>query len=114
MTEPLPADPPSPAAAVPSVSEAFSREYGCTQDEWLRWMPDAVHGHPWTRLQPCLLEVRVGAGTLTIGWTVLPPRAIALIRLARMAVDFRFDAVAPSERTAFMRRFDLHLQRGGG
>jgi hypothetical protein len=31
-----------------------------------------------------------------------------------MAVRFRFDAVEAKAREAFMKRFDLHLQRGGG
>ena len=94
--------------------EAFTREYGCTQDEWLRWMPDAVHGHAWTRPQAGRLQVSIGNGVLAVAWEVLPPRTIALIRLPRMAVRFEFQGVTPAERTAFMKRFDLHLQRGGG
>jgi hypothetical protein len=31
-----------------------------------------------------------------------------------MAVRFRFQAVEAPARNAFMKRFDLHLQRGGG
>ena len=95
-------------------AQAFTREYGCTQDEWLRWMPEAVHGHVWTQPQGTCLQVSIGAGTLDIDWQVLAPRAIALIRLPRMAVHFRFQGVAPEARAAFMKRFDLHLQRGGG
>ena len=105
---------PEAEAAVGGPAEAFEREYGCTQEEWLRWMPEAVHGHPWGQPQPSHLCVSVGAGTLDITWDVLAPRAIALIRLPRMAVRFQFQGVGPEERAAFMRRFDLHLQRGGG
>jgi hypothetical protein len=100
------------ASRVPE--EAFVREYGCTQDEWLRWMPEAVHGHPWTMPQAGRLEVSIGKGVLAVAWEVLPPRTIALIRLPRMAVRFEFQGVSPDERAAFMKRFDLHLQRGGG
>ena len=96
------------------ISEAFSREYGCTQDEWLRWMPEAVHGHAWSQPQTDGLVVEIGSGTLSLYWNVLPPRAIALIRLPRMTVHFRFSGVSEDERKAFMKRFDLHLQRGGG
>lgn len=119
MTAPLPAGPSSgtPTAA-PSVteafSEAFSREYGCTQDEWLRWMPEALQGHEWRLPRAGRLEVSIGRGVLTLDWQVLAPRAIALIRLPRMMVDFRFSGVRDEERTSFMKRFDLHLQRGGG
>ena len=96
------------------VSEAFSREYGCTQDEWLRWMPEAVHGHAWTQPNTGSLQVSIGRGVLALDWQVLAPRVIALIRLPRMAVSFRFSDVSDDERAAFMKRFDLHLQRGGG
>jgi hypothetical protein len=96
------------------VSAAFSREYGCTQDEWLRWMPEAVHGHAWTQPNTGSLQVSIGRGVLALDWQVLAPRVIALIRLPRMAVSFRFSDVSDDERAAFMKRFDLHLQRGGG
>lgn len=106
----------SPATSAPSqrVSEAFSREYGCTEDEWLRWMPEAVHGHAWTQPRPGSLQVSIGPGSLVLDWQVLAPRAIALIRLPRMSVNFRFSGVSVDQREAFMKRFDLHLQRGGG
>jgi len=101
----------SPSQPVPAV---FEREYGCTQGEWLRWMPDAVHGHPSTQPRSESLLVCIGSGTLAIEWKVLAPRVIALIRLPRMAVHFDFRGVEPEARRVFMRRFDLHLQRGGG
>ena len=105
----------SASASSPFVaSESFSREYGCTQDEWLRWMPEAVHGHAWTQPQTDSLVVVIGSGTLHLEWKVLPPRSIALIRLPRMTVNFRFSGVNDDESIAFMKRFDLHLQRGGG
>jgi hypothetical protein len=45
---------------------------------------------------------------------VLPPRQIALVRIARLAVHYRVDGVAEDQRLAFMRYFDLYTQRGGG
>ena len=45
---------------------------------------------------------------------MLPPRQIALIRLPRLAVSFKFAGVADEVRHAFMKRFDLYMQRGGG
>ena len=101
----------TPSQPVPA---SFDREYGCTEQEWLRWMPEAVHGHSLAQSEPGRLRVAIGQGALVIDWQVLPPRVIALIRLPRMAVRFRFDAVEAKAREAFMKRFDLHLQRGGG
>ena len=106
--------PPSSTTPSQPVAPSFDREYGCTEQEWLRWMPEAVHGHAWTQPAANSLHVAIGPGTLVIDWQVLPPRVIALIRLPRMAVSFRFQSVEAEQRQAFMKRFDLHLQRGGG
>ncbi|MBL8345888.1 MAG: hypothetical protein JNN03_10635 [Rubrivivax sp.] len=94
--------------------ERFEREYGCTEREWRGWMPSATGGHECTDDAPQALSVRIGAGHLRLQWQVLPPRAIALLRLPRLAVRFAFEGVPLDERVAFLRRFDLHLQRGGG
>jgi hypothetical protein len=99
------------------ISEAedrFEREYGCTEAEWLAWMPDATQGHPCSAPAPGALCVRLGAGALNLRWQVLAPRVIALVRLPRLRVHFEFTGVPPAERRAFMRLFDLHLLRGGG
>jgi len=108
------AAPSSSTTPSPPVPEAFTREYGCTQDEWLRWMPEAVHGHRCTQPQEGRLHVSIGQGLLVLDWHVLTPRVIALIRLPRMTVNFSFSGVTDDKRTAFLKRFDLHLQRGGG
>ena len=55
-----------------------------------------------------------GGGQLDLEWTPLPPRQIALMRMPRMAVRFRFDGLDDAERERFMRYFDLYMQRGGG
>lgn len=92
----------------------FEREQGCTEAEWLGWLPHAVHGHEVQRPAPTRAVVRVGPGTLTLDWWVLAPRRIALLNLPRLQVRYAFDGVPDDERTRFMKRFDLHLQRGGG
>jgi len=60
------------------------------------------------------LRVPIAAGALTLDWQVLTPRVIALVRMPRMRVAFSFEGVSADQRATFMRRFDLHLQRGGG
>lgn len=92
----------------------FDREYGCTEAEWLGWLPDAIGACPWSRPAPGRAEVAVGTGTLHLAWTPLPPRRIALIAMPRMAVSFRFESVDEGVRQVFMKRFDLYMQRGGG
>ena len=93
---------------------AFERELGCTEREWLMWLPRAVHGHELA-LGDGTAAVTIGAGRLQLHWQVLPPRQIALARMPRLAVRFAFDeAIAEAVRQDFMRRFDLYMMRGGG
>lgn len=94
-------------------AERFEREMGCTEAEWLRWLPDAIGDH-FYKLQDGTAGVRIGDGALGLKWQVLQPRQIALVRMPRMQVSFRFAGVDEATRNAFMKRFDLYMQRGGG
>ena len=91
----------------------FEREHGCTEREWLGWLPAAVHGHTLA-LAPGGAVVGIGGGRLSLAWQVLEPRRIALIVLPRLAVRYAFDDVDDATRQRFMKLFDLHIQRGGG
>ena len=92
---------------------AFERDMSCTEADWLSWLPGAVRNHALT-LGAGQAQVAIGSGHLQLGWQPLPPRQIALMRLPRLGVRFRFDGVEEGERQAFMRYFDLYMQRGGG
>lgn len=94
--------------------EAFEREYGCTEQEWLGWMPQATGGRAQPGPAPRCLHVTLSRGRLLLQWQPLPERRIALMRLPRLQVRFRFESVDQEERERFLRHFDLHLQRGGG
>jgi hypothetical protein len=92
----------------------FERDQGCTEAEWLAWLSGAVRGHALTLVSPGVARVDIGAGGLDLTWHALPPRQIALIRLPRLAIRFRFTGVDEDARQRFMRYFDLYMQRGGG
>jgi hypothetical protein len=92
---------------------AFEREVGCTEAEWLMWLPAAIGVRPWQRSARSV-HVAIDDGKLVLLWHELPPRQIALVRLPRLAVSFRFEGVDDAVRHAFMKRFDLYMQRGGG
>jgi hypothetical protein len=96
------------------IPERFSREQGCTEAEWLGWLPGAVRDRPWRRVPPEGATVDIDGGQLHLRWTPLPPRRIALIALPRMAIDYRFVGVDAATRQRFMAYFDLYMQRGGG
>jgi hypothetical protein len=93
--------------------ETFERDMACTEAEWRAWLPAAFGAHRHA-LQGNAAQVQIGSGELLLQWQAQPPRVIALVRLPRLRVHFAFQGVAEAERIAFMRRFDLYTQRGGG
>jgi hypothetical protein len=96
-----------------AYAEQFEREMGCTEAEWLGWLPAAIGEHAWTR-EANRAVVDLAPGSLTLGWRSGEPRVIAQIRLPRLHVSFRFEGLDAQRRLAFMKRFDLYMQRGGG
>ena len=94
-------------------SNNFEREHGSELSEWLRMLPEAVAARPLA-LGPDGATVVIGPGELSLRWQVLPPRQIALVRLPRLRVHYRFEGVPDDERARFLRFFDLYMQRGGG
>jgi hypothetical protein len=93
--------------------ETFERDMACTGAEWCAWLPAAIGTHHY-ELRESAAQVQIGGGVLQLAWQVQPPRVIALVRLPRLLVRFAFQDVAEAERLAFMQRFDLYTQRGGG
>lgn len=93
---------------------SFDREHGCTESEWLGWLPGAVRHHALDLTVPSQATISIDPGHLQLQWTVLPPRQIALARFPRLQVAYRFVDVDEATRATFMRYFDLYMQRGGG
>ncbi len=93
---------------------SFDREQGFTAADWQRCLPGAVRDCPLHWGQAGQATVLLGGGALVLCWQALPPRQIALLRMPRLAVQYRFTNVAAADRLAFMRYFDLYIQRGGG
>jgi hypothetical protein len=101
----------------------FVRDMGCTEAEWRTWLPRALGDRAWRELaavdaataaSPPALTADIGCGHLHLTWQTLPPRRLGLAVLPRLQVSFAFVQVAEDERQAFMKRFDLYTQRGGG
>lgn len=94
-------------------AEAFEREMGCTEADWLAALPGAVGSRPLV-LDAGAARVLIDGGELHLAWHVLAPRRIALLQIPRLVVGFRFERVDEASRQRFMRYFDLFTQRGGG
>ncbi len=91
---------------------------GCTEAEWLGWLPAAMGQHSWER-RGCTLSAEFknpdgSVGFMHVTWQEIQPRQIALMRIPRLLVHFQFDGLTDAQRYIFMRRFDLYMQRGGG
>lgn len=91
----------------------FDREMGCTEAEWLGWLPAAMGDVVWQR-EAGRVSAALERGQLDITWKVGEPRRIALISMPRLLVKFRFEGLSDAQRYVFMKRFDLYMQRGGG
>jgi hypothetical protein len=96
-----------------AYAERFEREMGCTETEWLMWLPAAIGAHPWKR-EESSATVELSPGSLRLDWRTGEPRVIALVRLPRLHVSFCFAGRDADQRLVFMKRFDLYMQRGGG
>ena len=94
-------------------SAQFTREMGCTEAEWLGWLPAAMGDAPW-QLAHGKADAQLPSGTLSIQWHTGEPRRIALFSLPRLHVSFEFTGLDDAQRYTFMKRFDLYMQRGGG
>ena len=97
----------------PFYADQFERDMGCTEAEWLGWLPAALGDISWERDAAGVRAV-IGPGSLHIDWQSAPPRVMGSIRIARLLVRFAFSGLDDGQRHAFMKRFDLYMQRGGG
>lgn len=96
-----------------SYAETFERDMGCTETEWLGWLPAAIGSCAWQR-EGTSARVSVPPGALQLHWQTMPPRVIALMRMPVLRVRFVFNGLDAAQRYVFMKRFDLYMQRGGG
>ena len=94
-------------------AEQFERDMGCTEAEWLGWLPAAIGDKAWQRDGACV-KVLIDPGSLQIHWQTAPPRVLGQARIPRLLVRVVFSGLDDDQRYVFMKRFDLYMQRGGG
>ena len=94
-------------------AEVFERDMGCTEIEWLGWLPAALGDHGWRR-EGSSAQVAIHSGSLRVAWQPAPPRSLGQVRIPRLLVRFAFAGLDEHQRHVFMKRFDLYMQRGGG
>ena len=89
----------------------FPRSYDATisREDFLRLLPQAVGGDAWT-----VAGDRFVGDRWSLCLTRIAPLEIGSVRLDRHRVEVEFEGLSPAEEDAFMQRFTLHYQRGGG
>ncbi len=80
-----------------------------TREDFVRLLPLATGGESLREIDG---EFR-GKGW-SVRLTLITPLEIGLVRLERHRVEIAFDGLDEAAQDAFMRRFTLHYQRGGG
>ncbi len=89
----------------------FPRSYDATitRADFLRLLPEATGQHDFSE--------RDGAfhgASWCIRFSPIAPLEIGIVRLERHRVELRFEGLSAEAEEAFMRRFTLAYQRGGG
>lgn len=89
-------------------------EMGLDHREFFRLLPVAAEGRPF-RIEGHTVRIEDGARAVTISLGTERTRALGpSLRMPATIVEFAFEGFGPDEAKAFVERFRLHYQRGGG
>lgn len=95
----------------------YSREMGCTPEELIRWLPQALGSlYPQTNLRMNgNLVLSAVKPQLEIIAVSKPARKIALLEIPILDLKLSFsEKWSASECDTALKRFDLYTRRGGG
>jgi hypothetical protein len=106
---------PEPGSIASATREeiSFSREMGIGHAEFLRTLPRAVAGLPYT-VEDDTVILDDGGRRLRISLSPRGERVVGSVRLPTSVVSFKFSGYTRGEVERFMNRFDLYFHRGGG
>lgn len=93
------------------------REMGCTEADFLRWLPGATRHAKVESVNEAGVSrhrIRVDEGMVEISTSPSPPRRIGAIVLPVLDVRFRFICLDLEQRAEFLAYFDHYTRRGGG
>lgn len=100
-------------------SEIFvvRREMGCTPEDLLRWLPEALGDlYPQTSLMVDDQKLLAGEPQrISLRGATLKSRKIALLLIPVLELEIVFDTSFSAEHIqSILYRFDLYTRRGGG
>lgn len=91
--------------------ESFDREIGCSEKEWLAWLPHAMGSHAYA-LVGNALTAPMATGQLRLSWRPVASAGPVTAASPRLRVSYRFSGLDALHRYRFMKNFDLFTQRG--
>lgn len=97
--------------------DTLIREMGCTDADFLRWLPGATGNAPVATSKNAagtLHRITLSDGMVEILVRPEVPRRIASIVLPVLRVTIRFIGLDGTQRAAFLDTFDRYTHRGGG
>ena len=91
----------------------LTREMSITHRDFFRLLPRAVNGAPVTR-RGNQADIATGAGQVKITLAPESVRKLGLMEFPVTPVTIEFNGFSQTEQAAFLARFDLAYQKGGG
>ena len=88
------------------------KDMALTRADLLRLLPGAVGALPW-RAEADSIRIGDDSG-VDLHIEPLPPRRFGPVEIPRLRISFAFRGWDETEQRAFLTRFDLAFQRGGG
>ena len=96
-----------------STHSSLTREMSISHREFFRLLPRAAGGAPVSR-RGDQAEINTSSGVVRIMLAPETIRKLALMEFPVTEVTIEFNGFSASERAAFLARFDLAYQKGGG
>ena len=95
------------------AGKLLRREMGFTRVEFMRILPSALHGYPYT-VDSDRIVIGIDGNRLSITLGDEQVRKIALLELPYMEVVFDYRDVDEQAFRTFLKQFDLYYRKGGG
>jgi hypothetical protein len=89
------------------------RVMACSRDDLRRWASDLI-GRPAGEFRGDRLDLSAAGVPIAIVVRDAPARSIGLVRFHALEVCFEYSPEHAAAARAWIARFDLHTQRGGG
>ena len=100
-------------STTPSTGNSLTREMSISHREFFRLLPRAAGGAPVSR-RGDQAEIQTSAGLVRITLAPETIRKLALMEFPVTEVTIEFNGFSATGQAAFLSRFDLAYQKGGG